>query len=56
MQSMRKDMGMSLDQIAQGQGVSEALVRRVLKVDYVKALPRLRSRTAGIKGVRSRKG
>ena len=36
---MRKDLGMSLAQIAQGQGVSESLVRRVLKVEDVEALP-----------------
>ena len=38
-QRMRKDMGMSLAQIAQGQGVSESLVRRVLKIEDVEALP-----------------
>ena len=38
-QRMRKDLGMSLAQIAQGQGVSESLVRRVLKVEDVEALP-----------------
>ena len=36
---MRKDPGMSLAQTAQGQGVSESLVRRVLKVEDVEALP-----------------
>ena len=36
---MRKDLGMSLAQVAQGQGVSESLVRRVLKVEDVEALP-----------------
>ena len=35
---MRRDLGMSLAQIAQGQGVSESLVRRVLKVEDVEAL------------------
>ena len=35
---MRKDLGMSLAQVAQGQGVSESLVRRVLKVEDVEAL------------------
>ena len=38
-QRMRKDLGMSLAQIAQGQGVPESLVRRVLKVEDVDALP-----------------
>ena len=38
-QWMRKDMGMSLAQIAQAQGVSESLVRRVLKIEDVEALP-----------------
>ena len=38
-QRMRKDLGMSLAQIAQGEGVPESLVRRVLKVDDVDALP-----------------
>ena len=38
-QRMRKDMGMSLAQIAQGQGVSESLVRRGLKIEDVEALP-----------------
>ena len=36
---MRKDLGVSLAQIAQGNGVSESLVRRVLKVEDVEALP-----------------
>ena len=38
-QWMRKDMSMSLAQIAQAQGVSESLVRRVLKIEDVEALP-----------------
>ena len=38
-QRKRKDLGRSLVQIAQGQGVSESLVRRVLKVEDVEALP-----------------
>ena len=38
-QRMRKDLGISLAQIAQGQGVSESLVRRVLKVEDVEELP-----------------
>ena len=38
-QRMRKDLGMSLAQIAQGQGMSESLVRLVLKVEDVDALP-----------------
>ena len=38
-QRMRKDLGMSLAQISQGQGVSESLVRLVLKVEDVEALP-----------------
>ena len=37
-QRMRKDLGMSLAQIAQGQGVSESLVRRVLMVEDVEAI------------------
>ena len=36
---MRKGLGMSLAQIARGQGVSESLVRRVLKVEHVEVLP-----------------
>ena len=36
---MRKDLGMSLAQVAQAQGVSESLVRRVLKIEDVEALP-----------------
>ena len=39
MQRMRNDLGMSLAPIAQDQGVSESLVRRVLKVEDVEALP-----------------
>ena len=35
---MRKDLGPTLARIAQGQGVSESLVRRVLKVEDVEAL------------------
>ena len=38
-QRMRKDLGMSLAQIAQRQGVSQSLVRRVLGVEEVEALP-----------------
>ena len=38
-QRMRKDLGMSLAQIAQGQGVSESLVRRFLNIEDVEALP-----------------
>ena len=38
-QRMRKDLGMALAQIAQGQGVTGSLVRRVLKVEDVEALP-----------------
>ena len=34
-----EDLGMSLAQIALGQGVSESLVWRVLKVEDVEALP-----------------
>ena len=34
-----EDLGMSLAQIAQGQGVSESLVRHVLKIQDVEALP-----------------
>ena len=37
-QRMRKDLGMSLAQIAQGQGVSESLVRRVLMVEDVETI------------------
>ena len=36
---MSKELGMSLAQIAQGQGASESPVRRVLKVEEVEALP-----------------
>ena len=36
---MRRNLGMSLAQIAQGQGVTESLVRRVLKIEDVEALP-----------------
>ncbi len=38
-QRMRRELGMSLAEIAQGQEVSESLVRRVLKVEDVDALP-----------------
>ena len=38
-QRMRKDLGMSLAQIAQGMGMSGSLVRLVLKVEDVDALP-----------------
>ena len=37
-QRMRKDLGISLAQIAQGQGVSESLVRRILKIEDVETL------------------
>ena len=36
---MRNELGMTLAQIAHGQGVSESLVRRVLRVEDVDALP-----------------
>ena len=36
---MRHELGQSLSQIAQGQGVSESVVRRVLRVSDVDALP-----------------
>lgn len=36
---MRNELGMTLAQISHGQGVSESLVRRVLRVEDVDALP-----------------
>ena len=37
-QRMRRDLGISLAQIAQGQGVSKSLVRRTLKIEDVETL------------------